>query len=255
MTIRTTKRSPGEVTWMDLSTPDLVAAKKFYQQVFGWAYQDTGQAFGHYNMAQTQQHNAAGMAQMDSGAQMPSAWTIYFSSDDAAADAQRVKALGGQVLMDAMVVGDTGAMAICADPTGAVFGLWQAKEHIGANIVGEHGSMAWWEVNTRDLVAARDFYNKLFDLTPHKMEGMEYYTMQHGEEMICGVLQMDENWANIPPHWMGYFGVDDTDAAVERATAAGGIVGVPAFDMPYGRMAVIVDPFGAAFSIVQPPQA
>ena len=70
MTIRTTKRPPGEITWMDLSTPDVEAAKKFYRQIFGWEYQDTGQAFGHYNMAQTQQHNAAGMAQMDAGAQM-----------------------------------------------------------------------------------------------------------------------------------------------------------------------------------------
>jgi predicted enzyme related to lactoylglutathione lyase len=240
---------------MDLSTPDVEAAKKFYRQIFGWEYQDTGQAFGHYNMAQTQQHNAAGMAQMDAGAQMPSAWTIYFSSNDAAADVQRVKALGGQVLMDAMAVGDTGAMAICTDPTGAVFGLWQAKEHIGASIVGDHGSMAWWEVNTRELAAARDFYSALFDLTPHKMEGMEYYTLHRGEQMVCGVLQMDENWEGIPPHWMGYFAIDNTDAATEQATAAGGHVLVAPFDMPYGRMAVLSDPFGAAFSIVQPPQA
>jgi hypothetical protein len=84
---------------------------------------------------------------------------------------------------------------------------------------------------------------------------MEYFTMQRGEQMVCGVLQMDANWEGIPPHWMGYFAVDNTDAAAERATAAGGKVMVPAFDMPYGRMAVLGDPFDATFSIVQSPAA
>ena len=85
------------------------------------------------------------------------------------------------------------------------------------------------------------------------MEGMDYYILQHGFDMVCGVLQMDENWAGIPPHWMSYFTVDDTDAALERVVAAGGQVMVPPFDMAYGRMAVIADPYGATVSIVKPP--
>lgn len=51
MATRTTKRSPGEVTWMDLATPDLAVATEFYRQVFGWNYIDTGSDFGHYHMA------------------------------------------------------------------------------------------------------------------------------------------------------------------------------------------------------------
>ena len=73
--------------------------------------------------------------------------------------------------------------------------------------------------------------------------------------MCAGILQMDTNWEGIPPHWMGYFQVDNTDTAIERAVAAGGKVHVPAFDMEYGRMAVIGDPAGAVFSIIQPPTA
>jgi predicted enzyme related to lactoylglutathione lyase len=73
--------------------------------------------------------------------------------------------------------------------------------------------------------------------------------MQRRRDMICGVMQMDEQWEGIPPHWMGYFAVDNTDVALERVVAGGGEVKVPAFDMPYGRMAVIADPFGAIVSI------
>lgn len=253
MTTRTTIRPPGEPNWMDLVTPDLAAAKDFYRQIFGWDYLDTGADFGHYNMALAQGRNAAGINAIQPNTQMPSVWTIYFSSDDAAADVARVKALGGQVYLDPMTVGDSGVMAICADPTGAAFGLWQTINHIGASVDGEHGAMAWHEANTRDVATACTFYSDLFGLTPQKMEGMEYYILQRGEEMICGVGQMDANWEGVPPHWMGYFAVDDTDAALERVTAAGGAVVVPAFDMAYGRMAVITDPWGASISIVQLP--
>ena len=254
MTTRTTKRAPGQPSWMDLATPDLDGARAFYNTIFGWDYFDAGPDFGHYTMALAQGQQAAGMGPMQPGSPMPSAWTIYFSTDDAAADLARIQARGGQVIADVMPIGSLGALAICADPTGAVFGLWQAGEHIGATIENEHGAMTWHEVNTSDAAAARAFYGELFGLTPQKMEDADDYTiMQRGMDMICGILQMDGNWEGIPPHWMGYFTVDDTDAALERVVAAGGEVKVPAFDMPYGRMAVIADPFGAIVSIVKPP--
>ena len=96
-------------------------------------------------------------------------------------------------------------MAICVDPTGAVFGLWQTNTMIGASVENEHGAMTWHEVNTRDSAAACAFYGELFDLTAQKMEGMDYHILQRGEQMVCGIQQMDANWEGIPPHWMGYF--------------------------------------------------
>ncbi|MCB0095772.1 MAG: VOC family protein [Caldilineaceae bacterium] len=256
MTTRTTKRTAGTPTWLDLATPDLDGAKAFYKQIFGWDYFDTGADFGHYNMAMAQGRNAAGIGPIwPPDSPQPSAWTIYLASDDAAADVERVKALGGQVMVEPMTIGDSGVMAICADPTGAVFGLWEANNHIGSGVENEHGGMSWFEVNTRDSKAARAFYEALTNTTANKMDGMDYYVMQRGDDMLYGILQMDEQWEGIPPHWMGYFTVDDTDAVVERAVAAGGQVRVPAFDMPYGRMAVLSDPAGATFSIVQAPAA
>ena len=101
----------------------------------------------------------------------------------------------------------------------------------------------------------RAFYGEMFN-PGAKQDGRHgYYIMQHGDAMICGVMQMDENWEGIPPHWMGYFTVDDTDAAIERAVAAGGKVMVLAFDMPYGAHGRHRRPHGATFSIVKPPAA
>jgi uncharacterized protein len=258
MTTRTTKRNAGTPTWMDLATPDLAVAKKFYTAVLGWDYFDTGPDFGNYNMAMAQGRNVAGIGPIwPPDSPQPSAWTIYFASDEATSDCARVKELGGQVMVEPMVIADSGSLAVCVDPTGAVFGLWQVNQHIGSAVENEHGAMVWWEVNTRDSAAAGDFYGKLLSATATKMEmeGAAYYMMQRGEAMLCGILQMDHHWEGIPPHWMGYFQVDNTDAAIERAVAAGGKLHVPTFDMQYGRMAVLADPAGATFSIVQPHAA
>jgi len=252
MTTRTTPRAYGAFTWIDLVTPDLEAAKTFYEQLFGWKYFDTGEDFGHYHFALAQGRNAAGLNQLQPDSQTPSAWTPYLASDDAAADVARVKALGGQVYLEPMTVDDSGVMAICADPTGAVFGLWQAINHVGASVEAEHGGIAWSEVATHDAATACDFYGKLFDATALR-QSEEYSIMQRGEEMLFGVMQMAEEWGDMPPHWMGYFAIDNTDAAVERVLSGGGKVTAPPFDTPYGRIAVIADPYGAAFGIVQLP--
>jgi predicted enzyme related to lactoylglutathione lyase len=224
MSTRTTKRSAGVPTWLDLATPNLEVAKSFYRQVFGWDFVDTGADFGHYHFAQSQGRNTAGIGPIwPPDSPQPSAWTIYFASDDAAADCERVKQLGGQLMVEPTTIADSGVMAICADPTGPVFGLWQAINHIGSGVEDEHGSMTWCEVNTRDSATAGEFYSQLLNATPQKMEGADYYhIMQRGEEMLCGILQMDANWEGIPPHWMGYFAVDNTDATIENAVAAGG---------------------------------
>lgn len=252
MTTRTTKRPAGEPTWLDLATPNLEGAKTFYHQLFGWDYMDTGADFGHYNMAMAQGHNVAGIGPIwPPDSPQPSAWTIYFASDDIAADAARVKTLGGQVMVEPMVIADSGSMAICVDPTGAVFGLWQANQHIGSAVENEHGAMTWFEVNTRDSAAACEFYSKLLNVNVNRMEGMDYHMLQRGDQMLAGIQQMDANWEGIPPHWNGYFAVNDADATVARTVAAGGQVRVPAFDIPYGRMAILTDPYGATFSIVK----
>ena len=249
MTTRTTPRPHGAFTWMDLSVPGLEGAKRFYQYVFGWEYHDLGAVFGHYRYALMHGRAAAGIGQSPPYMPMSSVWTVYLASVEG--DAERVQALGGQVIVETMTVGDAGRMTVCADPAGALFGLWQPINFIGAAVEGEHGGLAWSEVITRDAAATCDFYGKLFGLTAHKLEGQEYFIMQRGEEMFFGVLQMDEQWGDRPPHWMGYFAIDNTDAALERVIAAGGSIGAPAFDTPYGRIAVIVDPYGATAGIVQ----
>lgn len=250
------KHAAGTVGWFDLMTSDAEAARRFYAELFGWTYQVGPAETGFYAMAQLGGRHAAGVGAIQPGNPMPPAWSIYFITDDVDRTFARARELGAQAVMEPMDVMEEGRMAIAMDPTGAVFGLWQGKRHHGAQVVDEPGAMTWCEVNTRDGARAAEFYGQLFELEPRRLDAseMDYRLLQRGEAPITGVLQMDAKWpADAPPHWMPYFAVTSTDAACARAAELGGAVRVPALDTPYGRIAVIADPQGAVFSVVQPP--
>ncbi|QSQ28558.1 VOC family protein [Pyxidicoccus parkwayensis] len=233
-------------------TPDLEKARAFYGGLFGWKFQVGPKETHFYSMCQVDGRNVAGMGERPRDAPLPPAWSVYFEVDDIDAYAARVRKHGGHVGMGPMDVMDAGRLAFCSDPTGAHFGLWQSKQHHGAQRVNEPGSMTWHEVNTRDGARARDFYAAVFGLEPKKMEGMEYWTLHKGPDVVAGVYQTNgKEGTSAPAHWMSYFAVADTDATVKKATELGGKVLAPPMDTPYGRMAVVADPAGATFSVIK----
>jgi predicted enzyme related to lactoylglutathione lyase len=126
---------PGTPSWVELSSPDADASAKFYGDLMGWKATDPGPAeeTGGYRMFQQDGQNVGGlMAHMQEG--QPTAWATYVSVADADETADKVKAAGGSVMVEPMDVMDIGRMAFFADPTGAVFGVWQPKTFTGAAI-------------------------------------------------------------------------------------------------------------------------
>jgi predicted enzyme related to lactoylglutathione lyase len=114
--------------------------------------------------------------------------------------------------------------------------------------------MTWWEVNTRAFEDCRRFYGQVFgwDAEPLDDPDVNYVTWKLDGRTVAGMLEMNEQWGEIPAHWMTYFAVTGTDEAARRATVLGGSVGAPPFDTPYGRIAVLADPSGGHFSVVTP---
>ena len=78
---------------------------------------------------------------------------------------KRAEGLGAKALAPPFDVMDAGRMAVVQDPTGAVFQVWQSKNHIGARILEEPGALCWSELTTRDTKAAESFYTGLFGWT------------------------------------------------------------------------------------------
>jgi uncharacterized protein len=252
------KHTPGTINWVDMVSTDLDAASAFYTGLFGWETEDMPMPGGDgvYRFFRLGGRDAAAAGSMppEMAAQgIPSHWNVWVAGNaDEVVEAAR--AAGGQVLMEPATLGPSGRLAMIADPGGAAVGVWQADQHIGAGVVGEPGAMTWWEVNTRAFEDCKRFYGQVFGWTTEDLPAPDvtYLTWKLGDQTVGGMLEMNEQWGEIPAHWMTYFAVRDTDEAAKRATELGGSVGAPPFDTPYGRIAVLADPSGGHFSVITP---
>lgn len=248
----------GTPCWVDLGVDDVAKAAAFYPRVFGWDVQAGPPETGGYSMCLKDGHAVAGIGPKQGPPGTPSFWTVYLASDDTDETAGKITAAGGQVLVGPMDVTDMGRMAVAADPAGAVFGVWQARSHIGMELANEPGSVCWNENFSRDLEGSKAFYRAVFGYEYGDMStpDFRYATLKIGGREVGGIGEIGSGFpADVPAHWSTYFAVDDTDAAVTTITAAGGSVTRPPWDTPYGRMATVSDDQGAAFSLMSAPVA
>src|SRR4051794_39058428 len=155
---------PGVPCWIDTSQPDPEAAVAFYSDLFGWEFENVmpPDAPGEYYIARLRGGDVAAVGSQPPGSPPAAVWNTYIwveSADDAAA---KVKAAGGQVVSEPFDVMQAGRMAVCSDPEGAVFCVWEAKEDRGAKIVNEHGAVNFNGLGTRDPEGAKAFYGSVF---------------------------------------------------------------------------------------------
>ena len=270
----------GVPCWVDTGQPDPEAAVEFYGGLFGWEFEDRMPADspGRYFVAQLRGRDVAAVGSQPEQAPPTPGWNTYVWVDSADDTTAKVKAAGGNALMEPFDVLDAGRMAVLTDPEGAVFCVWQAKEHKGAQLVNEPGTWNFSELNTRDPEGAKAFYGTVF--------GWEAETLDYGdgqttmwrlpgygdflerrdpdlrrrmaadgapegfEDAVAWLIPMtsDQYPDDVPPHWNVTFAVDDADAVADRAAKLGGQVRVPPFDAPFVRMTVVSDPQGAAFT-------
>jgi len=245
---------PGTPCWVDLGTTDPAAARVFYGELMGWtADVDERPEAGGYAQFTRDGHAVAGCGPLFVEG-MPPVWSTYLASPDVDATAAQVGEHGGTVMMPPMDVLDAGRMAVVSGPDGAVVGVWQARNHIGATLVTEPLSWSWNQLATRDKAGAEAFYSAVFgwSLTTHPEWG-EHWALEGRE--IAGIMEMGPDFPpQVPPHWQVLFMVDDADAAVAKAEELGGSAHGPVTDMPMsGRMAAIADPQGAAFGVLSFP--
>ena len=249
-----TEYAPGTPSWVDLATTDPEAAKNFYAPLFGWTFADSGDPSVGYWIALLRDQPVAGLSGQSEDmkkAGAPPMWSSYVTVTDADASAGLIESSGGTVMAPPFDVMDVGRMAVAADPTGAVFCVWQAKSHLGAGIVNEPGTLSWNELLTPDVDKAAGFYKKVFGWDANKLEmgPMTYTEFRLGGEPVAGGT--NPPMEGIPPMWAVYFAVEDADATVADAKGRGASVLSEPMDIPPGRFAVLMDPQGAAFNVIK----
>lgn len=266
---------PGVPCWVDTTQPDPEAAVEFYGGLFGWQFEDTmpADAPGSYLIARLGGGDVAAVSSPMGEAPPQATWNTHVWVDSADETAAKVRAAGGTVLAEPFDVMEAGRMAVCADPAGAAFCLWQAGKHRGAAVVNEAGSLNFNNLSVRDLEGAKAFYSAVFgwevltmdggfgmwslpgygefldELNPGTVERMAEMGAPLGfENVVASLDPIPADQPETPPHWGVTFGVDDADAIAEKAAKLGGKVLVDPFDAPWVRMTVIADPQGATFT-------
>jgi uncharacterized protein len=253
MSYVTSNQPDGTPTWIDLGVPDLERAMEFYRALFGWEYEVGPADRMRYTMCLLHGRPVAGLAPTPDPVDTEYWWNVYFATSDCDGTAGRITDAGGTMIQAPMDVMDQGRMALAKDPVGAQFGLWHGRALVGCEVVNEPGSLVRNDLVTPDPEPARAFYAAVFDFTldgNQDLPGFDFTFLRRpdGHE-IGGVMGLAEAPASA---WSTTFEVADTDAVVERATAAGGRSDAPN-DFVYGRMATITDPFGAEFSVITRP--
>jgi predicted enzyme related to lactoylglutathione lyase len=249
--MKLTTVTAGGPCWAEIATSDPAAAKAFYGELFAWrAETDPRPEAGGYTMMMLGDAPAAGLSPLYVPGQR-TGWTVSFGVPDADATAAKVTAAGGRVVMEPVEVLDIGRFAVVADPSGAVFSLWQARRFTGAGVFNDPGALGWVELLTRDPEGSRAFYPGLLGWTVNAGESYTQWGLDGAD--FGGMLAMGEQFpAHLPPHWLPYFAVADVDVTASRAAGLGGeVVTAPSSVGGVRRIAVLRDPQGGVFGVYQ----
>jgi predicted enzyme related to lactoylglutathione lyase len=251
MSYTPTKYPQGTFSWADFFSTDIEKSKTFMNTLMGWTSQDmpTGEGRPDYTMFSLEGKYVAG-GSPTFAPNMPSFWSSYITVDDIDEMTAKAEKLGAQITMPPMDVLDSGRMATIKDPTGANVSLWQPKKHIGAGIINKAGAMVWNELYTKDLEKAKEFFAKLLGWT-YETDENNYTTIKNNGRANGGMFAITPEMGEMPPFWTVYFTVKNLTESLEQVKKLGGQIHMGPKEIAVGKIAMIADPAGASFMIME----
>jgi len=247
----------GVPCWVELATADETGSYRFYEELFGWRYllsRDPATRTGRYLIGTLDGTPVGGLYQAAPG--QASAWMINISVHNAAAAANWVQRLGGTVTLEPTVLPHRGIVMHGIEPSGTPFVLWQPPPD-WAFAAGYPNTFSGADLNTHDGQAADSFFGKLFSYTSLQVgdaRGIDYAEWRLEQQPVLYRYVMGPEYPpHAPPHWLVYFSADPargTDATAGHALMLGGSVQVEPYDTPRGRIAILADPAGALFAVI-----
>jgi predicted enzyme related to lactoylglutathione lyase len=268
----------GVPCWIDVVQPDMAATMAFYGELFGWDFEVRTPAGAPTAYAYARKNGllVAGVGGPPAPSDHSVGWTSYVWVDSADDTAATVLAAGGRVLTPPTDLPRAGRVAVCADPSGAVIGLWQAAEHRGAELVNAPGTWNFSDLTPGSASEAEKFYGAVFgwECDPFEMSSGDKASIwrvpgygdflaerdpalrerQAADQAPNGfadavAILNPEAPEDATAAWNVTFAVADADAAFARALGLGATVVTPLFDTMYTRMGTVADPQGAMFTL------
>ena len=247
----------GKVIFVELVTPDLPAAKKFYAGLFGWTFRDIPSDKINYTEAFLDGHPVAGLVHKNVPASehRQPAWLTFFAVRDVDAAKKVAVQNRAKVLFEPHSIPDRGREAVFSDPQGAVFAVLASSSGDTPDVLAAPGEWIWSSLITSDPDNDAAFYQKLFDYEVFELpasEGAQHLLLASDNYARVSVNTLSANRPNAHPHWINYIRVEDAVKMTAKVVALGGRVLVePRIDRHGGKVAVVADPLGATFGLLE----
>jgi uncharacterized protein len=252
-----TEHHVGKVVWVDLVTPDLAAARKFYAGALGWTFRDGPTGGRKYTLALVDGRPVGGLFHRASppGERRQPAWLTFIAVSDVDAAKRTAVEHGAKVLFEPRNVPMRGRQAVLADPEGAVFAIVASSTGDPPDFLAKPGEWIWSSLLVRDPATDAAFYQTLlgydvFDLASD--DGAEHLILSSDEYARASVNALPAEATKGHPHWLNFVRVTSATDTTAKVVALGGSVLVaPHLDRHGGRVAVVADPAGAPFGLME----
>lgn len=251
-TVSGNPRLPGKFVWADLVTDDLLTARKFYAQLFGWTFWE----MGNYSIALNEERPMCGMFQrpLPKDKEAKPRWFGYISVPNVEKAQRAVLKSGGRVLAAPQKMPKRGEQAVFVDPEGAVFGVVRSSAGDPEDFLADPGDWIWIELISRDAKKAGEFYRRIadYEIVENTSERKGDYVYVSKGFARAAALSIPQDQSNVKPTWLLFVRVESVEGTLAKTKQIGGKVLLePKPDLLNGKVAVIADPTGAAVGIME----
>jgi uncharacterized protein len=248
---------PGKMVWADLTTPDLAAAEKFYGSVFGWTFRSIHAGNSEYAVAMLEGRPVAGLLEkaVPSGTHQQSAWLTFLAASDVDGTKRSALAHGAKLVANDRTYPMRGQQCILSDPEGAVFALLASTSGDPPDYLPAIGEWIWSSLHAKDAGAEAAFYQQLFNYDVFEApsdDGQVHLILSNDNYARVSANDLAQGSARRHPHWLNFVRVESAAGTASKVLAMGGRVLVePREDRHGGMLAVVADPAGAPFGLME----
>jgi predicted enzyme related to lactoylglutathione lyase len=251
-----TEHHVGKIVWADLVTPSLPAATNFYGGLFGWTFQTIRAGDTDYAVVLNHGQPIGGIVgkPLPSADQRQSAWLTFIAVADVDAAKRVALAHKAKVLADTANYAHRGRQAVLSDPEGAAFAILASSSGDSPDYLAAPGEWIWSSLHAKDAGSEAAFYQEVFgyDVYDASAEDGTEHVILSSDDYARASANAFPDAGRRHAHWLNFVRVDDAGAVAAKALTLGGKVLVePHPDRHGGMVAVIADPAGAPFGVME----
>jgi len=239
--------------WHDLITPNLEESKEFYNEIFGWTYEERNIKGFKYVIIYNNQILIGAMLELPDIESSTWITSLPLSNQELNKRIKLAVDNGAKLALNPLKVPGIGKQVIFEGPQGTVFSLVSQNEYNSSDAFNKNKN-DWLgiELWSDDLEKAKKFYENVFDVTTEEtsINSMPYWYFKNNDKILAGMIKNPVS--NQNSQWVPYLKVNNPATIITATKQAGGsVLLAPNKNIKNGRVGIIQDPYGAIIAIQQ----